>query len=232
MLLTPQRLRTNFPLLFSRRWSSPEPPVVCNRANDSYGPVSVGVLRGFAVVRIPQFTGTRPWESAWQRLSCDSRVAQKWEHAAHNRTGAHRRLAQSAGIIERLSDAESVATCGDMPAEGLIVGRYVVCSSHTAHSSGGSLFLRIFEFANTICRGDRISMSIACSVVISQSGWQSPRWLGVVVGSAVALFCGPSNGPRDAVENPAVTFFLPLGGLGIGLMYHALGASSKGETIS
>ena len=62
------------------------------------------------------------------------------------------------------------------------------------------------------------------------------KWLaittvvGVVVGSAVALFLWSlERATETRFEYPLLLFFLPLGGLGIGLMYHALGAASKGK---
>ncbi|HEX4071994.1 MAG TPA: voltage-gated chloride channel family protein [Planctomycetaceae bacterium] len=53
--------------------------------------------------------------------------------------------------------------------------------------------------------------------------------LGIAVGSAVALFLWSlERTTQIRFANPAILFFLPIGGLGIGLMYHYFGRSVEG----
>ena len=53
--------------------------------------------------------------------------------------------------------------------------------------------------------------------------------LGITVGSAVALFLWVAGtGHANPVRKSGVLSFLPLGGLGIGLMYHYFGRSVEG----
>ena len=72
-------------------------------------------------------------------------------------------------------------------------------------------------------------MSIICSAVISRSGWRSRRFWELSSGRRSRSFCGRlERATQIRFANPVLLFFLPLGGLGIGLMYHYFGRSVEG----
>ena len=111
---------------------------------------------------------------------------------------------------------------------GTLVSRYVLCSSHFAAHEALSR-IALFEFAE---------LDMSWRSYLDEHhllGRYFAKWLaittvlGIVVGSAVAFFLWSlERATQIRFANPAILFFLPLGGLGIGLMYHYFGRSVEG----